>query len=293
MEHLLLKAATTATDQGTFTAVISTATVDRDKDIIEPSAMVAALLKWTAIGKLVPLAWNHTEEVVGHIDPASARVDDGEVIAKGWVDQSIPRGEETWRLVKSGTLSFSFGFMFDPMKDAVKLPSGRYRVKELDLFEVSAIPVGPANNDTRVLEWKSAEDLRADSDRLEREVTETRLVEDVPPADPVVEPTLEERLTKQFQDQLQEITDRLATTEADLDALKKKAEETDKPSEAISVDPLRKRSEALALEVASAGLSLRRSPTKVKAPQPDPVDTDALRQQSHDLMFEVLSYSTE
>ena len=63
MEHLLLKAATTAvTDEGTFTAVISTASVDRDKDIIEPAGMVASLSKCAALGKMVPLAWNHTDE---------------------------------------------------------------------------------------------------------------------------------------------------------------------------------------------------------------------------------------
>lgn len=158
MEHLLFKAATTATDEGTFTAVISTATVDRDKDIIEPAAMVASLAKWAALGKLVPLAWDHTNEVVGHIDPASASVKNGEVIAAGSVDQSTERGGEAWRLVKSGTLSFSFGFLFDPKLGASKLKNGRYRVKELDVFEISVIPVGPANNDTRVLGWKAAEE---------------------------------------------------------------------------------------------------------------------------------------
>ena len=46
MEHLLLKAATTATDEGIFEAVISTATIDRELDIVEPQAMVDALQKW-------------------------------------------------------------------------------------------------------------------------------------------------------------------------------------------------------------------------------------------------------
>src|SRR5437868_3047204 len=100
MEHLLLKAATTATDEGVFEAVISTATVDRDQDIVEPSAMLKALQKWAGIGKLVPLAWAHTDTVVGHVDPATARVENGEVIAKGFIDQTTERGDESWRLVK-------------------------------------------------------------------------------------------------------------------------------------------------------------------------------------------------
>lgn len=188
MEHLLLKAATTATDEGTFTAVISTATVDRDKDIIDPAAMVASLAKWVAVGKRVPLAYNHTDEVIGYIDPATARIKNKEVVADGWVDQKAPRGEEVWRLVKSGTLSFSFGFLFDPMTGASKLPDGGYHIKELDVFEISVIPVGPANNDTRVLNWKSAEELREEAKRVEREVEEQK-IPDVPeaPAEPEID----------------------------------------------------------------------------------------------------------
>lgn len=156
VEHLLLKAATTAaTDEGTFTAVISAAAMDREGDVVEPAAMVAAFAKWAALGKLMPLAWNHTDEVVGHIDPSTVQAVDGEVVAAGWVDQSTDRGEETWRLVKSGTLSFSFGFLI-PDGGAAKLAGGRMRIKEVDVYEVSAIPVGPAHNNTRVLSWKSA-----------------------------------------------------------------------------------------------------------------------------------------
>jgi HK97 family phage prohead protease len=156
VEHMTLevKVTETAIDRGEFEAVISTGTVDRDKDIVEPQAMVNALAKWATIGKLVPLAWAHTEDVVGHIDPASARVEHDEVIAKGWVDQSTPRGEEAWRLVKSGTLSFSFGYLV-PQGGATKRPGGRLHIRQLDVFEISLVPVGPANNDTRVLGWKS------------------------------------------------------------------------------------------------------------------------------------------
>jgi hypothetical protein len=107
MKHLLLKAATTATDQGTFEAVISTGSVDREGDIVEPSAFITALEKWVTVGKLVPLDYNHSGEVIGHIDPATARVEGNEVIAKGFIDQAIRSRQGAWRLVKSGTLSRS------------------------------------------------------------------------------------------------------------------------------------------------------------------------------------------
>jgi HK97 family phage prohead protease len=366
MEHLLLKAATTATDQGTFTAVISTASVDRDRDIIEPSAMVASLAKWAALGKLVPLAWNHTDEVIGHIDPASAEIVDDEVVAKGWVDQSIPRGDEAWRLVKSGTLSFSFGFLFDPNKDVTKLANGRYRVKNLDVFEISVVPVGPANNDTRVLNWKSAKDLRDESLRIEREVTESLLPE-IPATTKRLASDLRSQLdaaglerwgqgegnwsyvddwdpdakwavfevssdsdrrflqvdyttgddgtitlgatetevtrTTSYQpagsgkafttSELQEVKAQLAAMQASLEDLRNKADETAQTGDGQPVDPLRKRSEELALEIASGGMSLRKPPAQVKAPPRDPSLEADLKQRSRDLMFEVLSYSTE
>jgi hypothetical protein len=145
MQHMLMKATVTeaTTDQGTFTAVISTASVDRDGDIIEPSAMVESLMKWTSLGKLVPLAYNHSEEVIGHIDPVSATVQNNEVIAKGFVDQSVPRGAEIWRLVKSGTLSFSFGFLYDPNADAEQVRGGRYRIKRSTSSRSARFPSRP------------------------------------------------------------------------------------------------------------------------------------------------------
>lgn len=287
MEHLLLKAATTATDEGTFTAVISTATVDRDKDIIDPAAMVASLAKWVAVGKRVPLAYNHTDEVIGYIDPATARIKNKEVVADGWVDQKAPRGEEVWRLVKSGTLSFSFGFLFDPMTGASKLPDGGYHIKELDVFEISVIPVGPANNDTRVLNWKSAEELREEAKRVEREVEEQK-IPDVPEAPKVpAEPEID--LAKE----LQEVKAELAEMRGGLEDLVKKAEETAQGPPARAVDPLRKQADALALEIASGDRSLLNQPKTVEPKRPEPSLTlKELKQRSRDEMLGVLSGGT-
>jgi HK97 family phage prohead protease len=264
MEHLLLKAATTATtDQGRFTAVISTGSVDREKDIVEPEAMVKSLQKWAALGKLVPLAWNHTEEIVGHIDPGSAKNVNGEVVADGFVDQATPRGEETWRLVKSGTLSFSFGFLV-PDGGATKLAGGRYRIKELDVYEISAIPIAPANNDTRVLQFKGVQEV---VDNLADEQTD---------------------LVKE----LQEVKGRLEKAEKALEDLMKDADETDKQPVAGSVDPLRERAQKTALEIRSGGLSVKPPLIKQVVEEPRPVpemDPAELRKHSRDLMLQVLS----
>jgi hypothetical protein len=154
MEHLLLKATTTATDEGVFEAVISSAAIDREKDIVDPHGMVRALAKWAGTGKNIPLAWNHSTRAadqIGHIDPSSARVAGDEVIAAGWIDQSTPVGADAWRLVKSGTLGFSFGYL--ALKGEPRKGGGRH-IQELDVFEITATttPMQPA---TRVLGWKA------------------------------------------------------------------------------------------------------------------------------------------
>jgi HK97 family phage prohead protease len=157
--HITLKAATAvSTDEGVFEAVISTATVDREKDIVDTEAMVKALRKWNEVGKLIPLAWNHStkaEDIVGDIKPESVKSVGDEVVAEGWIDQSTEVGNHAWRLVKSGTLGFSFGYM---VTQATKRKGGGLHITELDVFEVTATPT-PMNHDTRVLGWKSTQAL--------------------------------------------------------------------------------------------------------------------------------------
>ena len=134
-----------------------------------------------------------------------------------------------------------------------------------------------------------AEALRKESLRREREVVADRIPElSSTKTDTSGLEKREERFTKE----LQEVKAQLATVSTELADLRKKAEVTDQEPEARSVDPLRKRSEELALEVSSGGMSLRKPP-EVKATPSEPVDLDALKRESHDLMFEVLSYSTE
>jgi hypothetical protein len=56
--------------------VISTATVDRENEVVEPSAMVDALRAWTFTGKVIPLHWNHSsepEDIIGNIQPPSVK----------------------------------------------------------------------------------------------------------------------------------------------------------------------------------------------------------------------------
>jgi HK97 family phage prohead protease len=157
VQHLTLKAVTTVvTDQGVFEAVISSESVDREKDVVVADAMVTALRKWN---RPIPLAWNHStkpEGILGHIEPMTVRNVDGEVVAGGQVDLETKVGQDAWRQFKSRSIGFSFAYMI-PDGGYTDRDGGGKHITELDVFEVTATPT-PMNNDTRVLSTKAAVD---------------------------------------------------------------------------------------------------------------------------------------
>lgn len=304
-----LKATTTVgTEQGTFEAVISTGAVDRDKDIVEPEAMVKALRKYVAVGKKVPLDWNHGKAAVdqiGHIDPASVKAVDREVVASGWIDRSTDAGAEAWRLVKSGTLGFSF-YGLIPRSGVSKRAGGGLHVHELDVAAVTATPT-PANNETRVLAWKSVDGdalvpvieaaepapevtVSASEAELAKQEQEQRLGEatkDVPKGTPVAPDPLETlsaqvaTLTEQFAAFKDEVG-------KDLEDVKAAAEEP-KRANTAGPDPLRKRSDQAVLEIQSDGISLRKSPTVRQEPARESASEAELKARARREMLELLT----
>lgn len=168
--HMTVKAVATLTDQGAFEAVISTESVDREKDIVSADAMVAALSKWN---RPIPLAWNHStraEDIFGHIDPGSVKAVDREVVAAGQVDLESTTGQEAWRSFKSRAIGFSFGYL---ILQSQKRKGGGRHITALDVFEVTATPT-PMNNDTRVLSTKSVETLEQELQQVRDELVEAR-----------------------------------------------------------------------------------------------------------------------
>jgi HK97 family phage prohead protease len=283
MEHLTLKAATAVqTDEGTFSAVISTVAVDRHKDIVDPDGLVRALHKWVSVGKNIPLAWHHStrpEDIIGHIDPSSARNDGGKVVVEGWIDQGVdPAGKHAWRLVKSGTLGFSYGYI--PL-DQKPRKGGGFHIKEADVFEVTATPI-PANHETQVVGWKSLEELKSEADRVALEVEQTAIPDTLPEVE-VIPPQ------EQEENELQKVKAELAEIRQALEDLKQKqADETDKATRSRSVDPLRQQADAVALEVATGAVNL--PPTKQVTPSPVPeLSLGDLRKKMRDEMLGVLS----
>jgi uncharacterized protein len=175
MERLLLKAVATATtDEGLFEAVVSTSAIDREGDVVEPAAMVSALQAWTVTTKKVPLHWNHSsdpEDIVGHVEPESATAQGGEVVASGQVDLDTDRGRQVWRLMKAGTIGFSFGYLI-PEGGSFKRADGGRTITSLDVFEITVCPA-PMNAETRVLATKALDaEYAATRDRARREMFE-------------------------------------------------------------------------------------------------------------------------
>lgn len=270
--HITLKAVATATDQGHFTAIAAAYTVDRDKEFIREGAFATTIKAWQDRGRPIPLHWAHKGEaknVIGSVDPTSMQETSDGLYVEGTVDlEGSEIGKEAWRLVKSGTVGLSFGFlgqMGPERKD------GTREIVEIDLFEVSLTPA-PANPDARILTWKSvvaAEDptvpdeetLRKQSQQLERELIEEQLPEvEVVDPEPVPDPV----------EELKAVVETLSTRLDELaESVSKQAEEADKESKARSVDPLRRRSEEAVLEIQSDGIS-KRKPPKVKEPDPPP-----------------------
>ena len=159
MEHLTLKAVTTAQDQdqGVFTAVISTSSIDREKDVVDPAGMVTALQKWVSTGKQIPLAWNHSTALTrssARSTPPPRRTSTGRSSSTAASTRAPTPARTPGGSVKAGVVGFSFGYLI--LKGSPRKGGGR-SISELDVFEITATPT-PMNNDTRVLDYKAALD---------------------------------------------------------------------------------------------------------------------------------------
>ena len=156
MQHLTIKAASTATDLGRFTAIAAAWSVDREGDQIVKGAFAATIKRWQESAKRLPVHWNHSgaaSDVIGWIDPAGMRETDEGLYVKGQLDlEDSETAREAWRSMKNNAVSLSFGYMISKSRDR---EDGIRELLGVDLFEISIVP-HPANEDTRFLELKGA-----------------------------------------------------------------------------------------------------------------------------------------
>jgi uncharacterized protein len=139
---------------GAFTCCISSSSPDREQDVVQPAAVLAALAEWSALCKRLPLSWSHSlgeGDVVGTLDPSTAHEVAGQVVISGVIDRTVPKGAESWRLIVGGSCGFSVGFL--PLEATPRAGGGR-TITRLDLLEC-AITVTPMNSDTRVMSHKA------------------------------------------------------------------------------------------------------------------------------------------
>ena len=155
LEHLDVKAASTVTDQGRFSAIAATWDLDLVGDQIVPGAFAGSIRRWQESGKRLPLHWNHSGEasdVIGWIDPGSLREAAEGLYVKGQLDlEESEVAREAWRSMRNNAVSLSFGFMTVKSRDR---EDGVKELLELDLFEISITP-SPANPRTRIIDMKS------------------------------------------------------------------------------------------------------------------------------------------
>jgi HK97 family phage prohead protease len=155
MLHKTVKATAVTQDQGVFTAIAASYSVDRVNERIIPGAFEKTLVAWQASGKNIPLHWDHQGEaanVIGYIDPKAAKETEQGLYVEGQVDlESSDTAKEAWRSMRNNAVSLSFGYMPKTRKGK----DGVTEITEIDLFEVSIVPA-PANPDTKLLSLKSA-----------------------------------------------------------------------------------------------------------------------------------------
>ena len=144
MQHLTLKAAVQVdAELGTFEAVISSWSADREGDTIARHAFDQSLKDWQRSGKSLPLLFEHSVIAVGSLDPLTMYTDERGLIASGEIDRDTREGKQAWAQVKRGSAGFSIGFLTVKSR---KIKGGQ-ELQVVDLLEcsITSTPAHPAS----------------------------------------------------------------------------------------------------------------------------------------------------
>ncbi|AHH16579.1 putative prohead protease [Nocardia nova SH22a] len=144
-------------------------------DVVQPGAFTDTLKAWAAKAIPIPLLWGHNtadpDFNLGHL--IEAEEDDHGLKVHGQLDMQSPKSAQVYRLLKSGRVSqMSFAYAIvegewvEPVGEGKTYKDAYYSLKQLDLFEVSIVPIG-ANQETEILAVKAVADaLRAKAGRV-------------------------------------------------------------------------------------------------------------------------------
>lgn len=132
-------------------------------DVVIKGAFANTLAEWERKGVPIPLLWGHNtadpDFNLGEIIEATE--DDRGLKVHGKLDMESPKSAQTYRLLKSGRvnqMSFAYhvvdGAYIQPEGDDKTWRDAYYELRELDLYEVSIVPIG-ANQETEILAVKA------------------------------------------------------------------------------------------------------------------------------------------
>jgi HK97 family phage prohead protease len=132
-------------------------------DVVIKGAFANTLAEWERKGVPIPLLWGHNtadpDFNLGEI--VTAEEDDKGLKVHGRLDMESPKSAQTYRLLKSGRvnqMSFAYhvvdGAYIQPEGDDKTWRDAYYELRELELYEVSIVPIG-ANQETEILAVKA------------------------------------------------------------------------------------------------------------------------------------------
>ena len=214
--------------EGEFTALVSVfGTVDSYGEVVQPGAFERTLKEWSASGYPIPVYWGHNlsdpDYNIGAVVDAVETERGLQVRAR--LDMDSPKAPQVYRLLKGGRVKeFSFGYSVRDAGWGTKDDREVYELRDIQLFEVSVVPVG-ANPATEL------QTVKAHAERTGRAAT--RALEGVKAG---------RVLSAKNEDALREAREELAaaieTIDGVLSALDPKAEEPedDEPDDEKSQD---------------------------------------------------------
>lgn len=145
--------------EGEFTAYASVFdNKDAYGDIVRKGAFARTLAEWAKSSAQLPLLFGHRMDDpdynIGHI--AAAMEDDHGLLVTARLDLDQPKAQSTYRLIKGRRIN-QMSFAYDVVEGAFVESEGDefYELRDLDLWEVSVVPIG-ANDQTEILAVKAA-----------------------------------------------------------------------------------------------------------------------------------------
>lgn len=126
-------------------------------DVVQKGAFAASLKAWAEKGAPIPLLWGHNmadpDFNIGMVTSAEEDEHGLKVVCE--LDTDSPKGAQVHRLLKQGRVrEMSFAFAATSSEYGELDGKSVRFLKEVDLFEVSVVPLG-ANPETEVLAVKS------------------------------------------------------------------------------------------------------------------------------------------